>query len=84
MEQEITIDSQSESTLALIDAIIAIANILDGRDFFDETGAIQEAIKDIRGNDTMKRLMDIGELQSAKDYIEEQRKMIRLLTGKTS
>lgn len=76
-----TIESDREAgvTIGLIDAISAICEALSTRDMFDDNGHIQEAIKDIRSNDTMKMLMDIGELQAAKDYIEEQKKTIRLL-----
>lgn len=73
-------NTEAGETVALIDAVITLCNIISTRDFFDDTGIVREAIKDLRSNDGMKRLMDIGELQDAKDYIEEQKKTIRILT----
>lgn len=76
-----TIDADSEAgiTVSLIDAVISICNIISTRDLFDDDGVVQEAIKDLRSNDGVKRLMDIGELQDAKDYIKEQKRTIKLL-----
>lgn len=72
-------DSEAGETVALIDAVITICNIISNRDLFDDAGIIQEALNDLRDNDGMKRLMDIGDLQAASDYIKEQQKMIDAL-----
>lgn len=64
-------------TVGLIDGIISITRILVDRDW--DAPEIQEAIKDLREDDDMKRLMDIGELSDAKKYIKEQEKTISVL-----
>lgn len=64
-------------TIGLIDGIISMSRVLEDRDWSSDE--VQSAIKDIRATDAMHRLMDIGDLQSAKDYIESQKKDIKAL-----
>lgn len=73
-------DSKSEigKTVGLIDAMAAIAAQLVEREWFSEE--VQEALKDIRQDDNLKRIMDMGALEHAKDYILQQHKMADSLT----
>jgi len=64
-------------TVGLLDAIITLANALEERDW--SPIEVQEALKDIRANDNLHKIMDIGDLISAKNYIQDQRKTINIL-----
>lgn len=77
---ELHTDCRTEEgiTVGLIDSLITIGRILVNRECFHES--VQQALKDFRADDDMKRLMDIGDFSSAKDYIEDQKKTIATLT----
>lgn len=64
-------------TVGLIDSLITIARVLVTRDW--GSPEVWEALADIRENDDLKRIMDIGDLWAAKEYIKEQREEIDLL-----
>lgn len=76
-------NSEIGITVGLIDSIITIGNVLSDRDLSDPVGEyeISKALDDLRANDNMKMLMNIGELSSAKEYIEDQKKQIKALTS---
>lgn len=74
------LDCHSEvgMTVGLIESLMAIAHVLVQRDWDDAN--ISEALKDVRADDDLKRIMDVGELSSAKEYVEQQRKSINTLS----
>lgn len=71
--------SQVGITIGLIDAIISISRILVDRDW--DQPEIQEALADLRQDDNLHQIMDIGDLCSAKSYIAEQQAIIKTLTA---
>lgn len=77
------LDCRSEigMTVGLIDSIITIGNVLSDRDLSDPVGEneISKALDDLRASDNMKMLMDMGELASAKEYIDQQKKEMNAL-----
>lgn len=64
-------------TVTLIDGIMGMARIVVDRDI--SPSEVQEALLDLRDDESMKRLMDIGELSDAKAYIEEQKRTTKIL-----
>lgn len=76
-------NSEIGITVGLIDCLITIGNVLSDRDLSDPVGEceISKALDDLRANDNLKMLMNIGDLSSAKEYIEDQKKEIKALTS---
>ena len=72
-------NSEAGITVGLIDSLICISRVIVDRDL--SSPEVQEAIKDLRATDAMKQVMNIGDLESAKQYIEDQRKSINVLTN---
>lgn len=62
------IDCRSEEgiTVGLLDAIISIARIVSRRDL--SSSNILEALKDLRSDEDVKRLMDTGSLMELVPY----------------
>lgn len=77
-EQPEECDSETGLTVGLIDSLLSIASVIVSRDL--SPSLVWEAMKDLRSSDNMLRLMDVGELSSAKRYIEDQKRDISLLT----
>lgn len=80
MDKLIDCNSEEGVTIGLIDAIISISKMLSTRNLFDDRDLIHEALKDLRSTEDMKMLMDIGELEDAKNYIKEKDKIIDTLS----
>jgi hypothetical protein len=76
-ENPVDCKSPTGKTIGLIDSLIAIANVLVMDDFLYQDG-IEDALADLRESDNMKRLMNIGELSDAKDYIKELQNTINV------
>lgn len=77
MSKETECNSETGITIGLIDSLMTIAHVLVDRD--RSSMEAHEAMKDLMACDDMKRLMDIGELSSAKEYIQKQKKDIDAL-----
>jgi len=61
-------------TVGLIDAMMSIARVLRDRELHSEV--VQEALQDIRDDDDMHWLMNMGDLDSCEEYIAYQRKQM--------
>lgn len=69
--------SETGITIGLMDGLLAIAQVLVKRDW--SSPEIQEVLQDLRQDDNLKKIMDIGELASAKSHILQQHKITEAL-----
>lgn len=69
--------SETGVTVMLIDSMIATARVLVERDW--SPSEVQEALKDIRQDDDLHRIMNMGDLDSLRDVLDDKDRSIRAL-----